>query len=157
MDAVATTRILLDPGGEPLSQNLAQELSRCPRLLMIAGHYEGFDDRIRQILRPREISIGDYVLSGGELPAMVLLDAVVRLIPGVLGDDKSPHGESFATADAIINGGLEYPQFTKPREYMGHAVPEVLTGGNHAAIEAWRKEESKKRTAEKRPDLLRGS
>jgi tRNA (guanine37-N1)-methyltransferase len=154
---IPAVRILLDPGGEKLSQNLAEELSKLPRLLLIAGHYEGFDDRIRQILKPREISIGDYVLSGGELPAMVLLDAVVRLIPGVLGDDTSPHGESFATADKIISGGLEYPQFTKPREFMGLSVPEVLTSGNHAAIEAWRKEESKKRTAAKRPDLLEGS
>ncbi len=128
-----------------------------PALLLIAGHYEGFDERIHQILQPREISIGDYILSGGELPAMVLLDAVVRLLPGVLGDDLSPHGESFAPADATINGGLEYPHYTRPREFHGLTVPEILLSGNHAAIEKWRREQAKHRTAERRPDLLKES
>lgn len=122
---------------------------------MIAGHYEGFDERIKVLLDPQMVSIGDYVLSGGELPAMVLLDAVIRLIPGVLGDHQSSHGESFALADATIQGGLEYPHYTKPREYAGLEVPEILLSGNHAAIENWRRGESKKRTAANRPDLLK--
>ena len=153
MDAQPATRILLAPTGEKLTQRLAEELSRLPRLLLIAGHYEGFDQRIHEILQPREISIGDFILSGGELPAMVLLDAVVRLLPGVLGDDLSPHGESFSHQDATINGGLEYPHYTRPREYQGLAVPDILLSGNHGAVEKWRQEQSKKRTAERRPDL----
>lgn len=155
MDAVPATRILLAPTGEKLTQRIAEEISTLPRLLLIAGHYEGFDQRIHDILQSREISAGDYILSGGELPAMTLIDAVVRLLPGVLGDEQSPHGESFGSADATINGGLEYPHYTRPRDYQGHAVPEVLFSGNHAAIEAWRREQSKKRTAERRPDLTR--
>src|SRR4051812_28792334 len=154
MDSLPATRILLTPTGEKFSQRMAEEFSRTPRLLLIAGHYEGFDERIHEILRPREVSIGDYVLSGGELPAMVVLDSVVRLVPGVLGDDTSPHGESFGE-DETINGGLEYPQYTRPREFQGRAVPEILFSGNHGAVEAWRREQAKKRTAERRPDLLR--
>ena len=154
MDGTAASRVLLTPGGEKLTQRIADEMSRVPRLLLIAGHYEGFDERIHEILNPREISVGDYVLSGGELPAMVLIDAVVRLIPGVLGDDLSPHGESFAAGDATIQGGLEYPQYTRPREFQGRAVPEILFSGNHAAVEAWRREQARKKTAERRPDLL---
>lgn len=150
-----TTRVLLCPQGEKLTQNLAQELAQLPRLLLIAGHYEGYDERIRQVLQPRPISIGDYVLSGGELPAMVLLDTVVRLIPGVLGDDTSSHGETFSAADPIVQGGLEYPQYTRPRNYNGLEVPEILLSGNHAAIAQWRKEQSLKRTSEQRPDLLK--
>jgi len=153
MDPLKATRIILDPCGQKLTQKVAEELSGHARLLLIAGHYEGFDERIKEILRPRELSIGDYVLSGGELAAMVTLDAVVRLLPGVLGDELSNHGESFGTADATIDGGLEYPHYTRPREFMGMSVPEILIGGNHAAIEAWRKEESKKKTAQRRPDL----
>jgi len=155
LDPAPATRILLCPQGRQLSQAVAGELLPLPRLLLIAGHYEGFDERIKTLLKPQEISIGDYVLSGGELPALVLLDTVVRLLPGVLGDDLSSHGESFAAADATIQGGLEYPHYTRPREYGGLAVPEVLLSGNHAAIEAWRREESRKRTAEKRPDLVK--
>ncbi len=147
------TRVILCPQGEKFSQKIAAELANLPRLLLIAGHYEGFDERIKTILRPREISIGDYVLSGGELPALVVLDAVVRLIPGVLGDELSPQGESFGE-DETIQGGLEYPQYTKPRSFGGLDVPEVLLSGNHAAIEAWRREESRKRTAARRPDLM---
>jgi tRNA (guanine37-N1)-methyltransferase len=154
MDPAPATRILLAPTGEKFSQKLAEELARLPRLLLIAGHYEGFDERIHEILKPREISIGDYVLSGGELPAMTLLDAVVRLLPGVLGDELSSHGESFGTADATINGGLEYPHYTKPREFQGLGVPEILFSGNHGAVEKWRREQAKQRTAERRPDLL---
>jgi len=154
MDATPATRIVFTPAGEKLSQRMAEDLIKLPRLLLVAGHYEGFDERILDLLKPREISIGDYVLSGGELPAMVLMDAVVRLIPGVLGDEQSPHGESFGAADQTIQGGLEYPQYTRPREFQGVSVPEILFSGNHAAIEQWRREQSRKKTAERRPDLL---
>jgi len=150
------TRILLAPTGQKLTQTLAEELSKLPRILLIAGHYEGFDERIHQLLAPREISIGDFILSGGELPAMVLLDAVVRLLPGVLGDNLSPHGESFAAADPTIAGGLEYPHYTRPRDFQGLSVPDILLSGNHPAIEKWRAQQSKQRTAERRPDLLGG-
>jgi tRNA (guanine37-N1)-methyltransferase len=153
MEANPATRILLAPTGEKFSQRTAEELSKLPRLLLIAGHYEGFDERIHEMLKPKEISAGDYILSGGELPAMTVIDAVVRLLPGVLGDDQSPHGESFSAADAAINGGLEYPHYTRPREYDGRTVPEILFSGNHAAIEKWRREQAKQRTAERRPDL----
>jgi len=154
MDSAPATRILLVPTGEKFTQKMAEELSGFPRLLLIAGHYEGFDERIHEILKPREISIGDYVLSGGELPAMTVLDAVVRLLPGVLGDELSSHGESFGTGDATINGGLEYPHYTKPREFQGLSVPEILLSGNHGAVEKWRREQAKIRTAQRRPDLL---
>lgn len=155
MDERAATRIMLCPTGQTLTQKVAEELATAPRLLLIAGHYEGFDDRIKTILSPREISIGDYVLSGGELAAMVLLDAVVRLLPGVLGDDLSSHGETFSTQDPLIEGGLEYPQYTRPREYAGLGVPEILLSGDHKAIAKWRREQARKRTAERRPELLR--
>ena len=154
MDALPATRVLLAPTGEKLTQKIAEELSKLPRLLLIAGHYEGFDERIHELLKPREISIGDFVLSGGEIPAMTVLDAVTRLIPGVLGHDDSPHGESFSTTDPTIAGGLEYPHYTRPREYQGLTVPEILLSGNHAAVEKWRQEQSKNRTAQRRPDLL---
>ena len=121
-DAAPATRILLCPQGQKLTQALATELAGLPRLLLIAGHYEGYDERIRQLLQPKQVSIGDYVLSGGELPAMVLLDTVVRLLPGVLGDDTSSHGESFASADPTIQGGLEYPHYTRPREFAGPTI-----------------------------------
>jgi tRNA (guanine37-N1)-methyltransferase len=153
-DESPATRILLAPTGQKLTQPLAEEISRLPRILLIAGHYEGFDERIHEILQPREISIGDYVLSGGELPAMVLLDSVVRLIPGVLGDNLSHHGESFGTADPAINGGLEYPHYTRPRDYQGRQVPDVLVSGNHPAVDRWRKEQAQQRTAARRPDLM---
>jgi tRNA (guanine37-N1)-methyltransferase len=153
-DTTPTTRILLAPTGQTLTQPLAEELSKLPRLLLIAGHYEGFDERIHEFLQPREISIGDYVLSGGELPAMVLLDSIVRLIPGVLGDNLSHHGESFGLADPAIAGGLEYPHYTRPRDYQGKAVPDVLVSGDHGAVERWRKEQARQRTRERRPDLM---
>lgn len=143
-------RILLTPQGERLNQSLALELSRSSGLVVICGHYEGFDERIRQGLSAREISIGDYVLSGGEAAAMVLVDAVVRLIPGALGDEFSAAEESFS------EGLLEYPQFTRPREFRGMNVPEVLLSGDHGAIAAWRMEQSRVRTRERRPDLLKG-
>lgn len=143
-----TQRILLTPQGEQLTQAVAADLALQPSLVVICGHYEGFDERIRVGLGAREISIGDYVLSGGEAAAMVLVDAVVRLIPGALGDETSADDESFS------HGMLEYPQYTRPREFRGMTVPEVLLSGNHAAIAAWRLEQSRARTLERRPDLL---
>ncbi len=151
-DSRPVTRILMTPQGVRLTQPLVEELARLPRLLIIAGHYEGIDERVIQRLAPlREISIGDYVLSGGELPAMVLVDAVVRLIPGVLGDDTSADHESFSSGAA---GLLDYPHYTKPRQWMDMEVPEVLLSGDHAKIAAWRAEQARLRTAARRPDLL---
>src|SRR4051812_29308715 len=146
-DARPATRILLTPQGRLFDQQLAQELSHHPRLLLIAGHYEGFDERITEGLRPIELSIGDYVLTGGELPAMVVVDAVVRLLPGALGAEDGAADETFA------DGLLEHPQYTRPREFHGSAVPEVLLSGNHAAIAKWRLEQRKARTKQRRPDL----
>lgn len=154
LDIQPAVRVLLCPQGRRFDQTLAAELAQQPRLLLIAGHYEGFDERIGTLLNPLQISIGDYVLSGGEIPAMVLLDSVVRLLPGVLGDQNSSHGESFSTADQAISGGLEYPQYTRPREFSGISVPEVLLSGDHAEILRWRTDESRRRTRERRPDLL---
>ena len=138
--------VLLSPQGRPLDQNLVNELAREPRLILVAGHYEGFDERIRG-LADLEVSLGDFVLSGGELPAMALIDAVVRLQSGALGKDESSHEESFGA------GLLEYPQYTRPREYRGMTVPEVLLNGHHAQIVKWRLQESQRRTQERRPDL----
>jgi tRNA (guanine37-N1)-methyltransferase len=140
-------RILFTPQGQVLNQSLAQELAEKERLLLIAGHYEGFDERIIEGLKPREVSIGDFVLSGGELAAMVLIDVIVRLIPGVLGAQTGAEDESFA------NGLLEYPQYTRPRDYRGMTVPDILLSGNHESIAEWRFEQRKKRTQERRPDL----
>jgi tRNA (guanine37-N1)-methyltransferase len=156
-DPRPATRILLAPTGRKFSQPLAEELAKLPRLLLIAGHYEGFDERIHHLLQPTEISIGDYILSGGEVPAMVVLDAVVRLLPGVLGDNLSSHGESFGTADETVQGGLEYPHYTRPREYAGLGVPDILLSGDHGKVEQWRREQARQRTAQRRPDLLRDS
>jgi len=126
--------LLMEPWGEPLTQTLAQELAAEPGLIVVCGRYEGVDDRVRQLIGNREISIGDYVLSGGELPAMVLIDAVARLIPGVLGHEAS------LAQDAFTEGsGGGYPQFTRPAQWRGLKVPEVLLSGNHAAIERWRR------------------
>ena len=146
-DERPATRILLSPQGRRFDQDLAIELSQKQRLLLIAGHYEGFDERIIEGLKPLEVSIGDYVLSGGELAAMIIVDAVVRLLPGALGHEDGAADESFA------NGLLEFPQYTRPREFRGMGVPEILLSGNHAAIVAWRLEQRKKRTQERRPDL----
>jgi len=145
---VTPKRILLTPQGERLTQDTVVKLAQEPALLVLCGHYEGFDERIRIGLGAREISIGDYVLSGGEAAAMVLVDAVVRLMEGALGDEASVREESFS------NGFLEYPQYTRPREFRGMEVPEVLLSGDHAAIEAWRQEQARLRTARRRPDLL---
>ncbi len=142
------TMILLTPQGERLNQRLVEELAESRHLVLLCGHYEGFDERIRIGLKAREVSIGDYVLSGGESAAMVLIDAIVRLQPGALGDEKSAADDSFS------HGLLEHPQYTRPRSFRGMDVPEVLLSGHHAQIEAWKREQSLKRTAERRPDLL---
>ena len=139
--------ILLTPQGEPLRQPRVRELAQEERLLLVCGHYEGFDERIRR-LADLELSIGDYVLTGGELPALVVIDAVVRLIAGVLGAEDGTHEESFS------GGLLEYPQYTRPREFRGMAVPEVLLSGNHAEIARWRAEQALARTRQRRADLV---
>lgn len=141
--------ILLTPQGKVFNQEKARELSTLKHLILISGHYEGFDERIREHLVDEEISIGDYVLTGGELPAMVVVDVVVRLIPGVLGKRVSLSEESHSTP-----GYIEYPQYTRPENYRGWKVPEVLLSGNHAEIARWRMEQAKKRTRQRRPDLL---
>jgi tRNA (guanine37-N1)-methyltransferase len=140
--------ILLTPQGRVFNQKIAMELVRHPRLALICGRYEGVDERIREHLVTDEISIGDYVLTGGELPALTLIDAISRLIPGVLGD---PDG---AMDDSHASGLLEYPHYTRPPEYRGWGVPEILLSGDHAKIEKWRREQSLLRTLERRPDLL---
>ncbi|HTW94648.1 MAG TPA: tRNA (guanosine(37)-N1)-methyltransferase TrmD [Tepidisphaeraceae bacterium] len=146
-DPTLPRRILLTPQGRRWDQGLASEMAAEKRLLIIAGHYEGFDERISQTLDPLEVSIGDFVLSGGELAAMVIVESVVRLLPGVLGAEDGAADETFA------GGLLEYPQYTRPREFAGLAVPEILLSGNHAAIAAWRLEQRKQRTQSRRPDL----
>jgi tRNA (guanine37-N1)-methyltransferase len=146
-DPRPATRILLSPQGRVFNQDLAQELSTHPRLLLLAGHYEGFDERIIDHLRPMELSVGDYVLSGGELPALTIVDAIVRLLPGALGAETGAHDETFA------DGLLEYPQYTRPRDYRGMQVPDILLSGNHAAIAKWRHQQRELRTKDRRPDL----
>ena len=140
--------ILLSPAGRPFNQAVAAELAKAERLLVVSGHYEGFDERVREHLADDELSIGDYVLTNGALPAMVIIDAVTRLLPGVLGDEMSAHDESFS------HGLLEYPQYTRPAEFRGWKVPKVLLSGNHAQIAQWRVEQARRRTEERRPDLL---
>jgi tRNA (guanine37-N1)-methyltransferase len=140
--------ILLSPQGRLFSQEIALELSRLPHLVFICGHYEGVDERVCQHLATDEISIGDYVLTGGEVPTMVVIDAVLRLLPGVLGSEDSPLEDSHAA------GLLEYPQYTRPADFRGWKVPEVLLSGNHAEIARWRREQIIRRTLERRPDLL---
>jgi tRNA (guanine37-N1)-methyltransferase len=143
-----TKVILLSPSGRKFDQAIARELAGESDLLLVTGHYEGFDERVRETLADDELSIGDYVLTNGALPAMVVIDAVARLLPGVLGDDESSHDESFS------HGMLEYPQYTRPAEFRGMKVPDVLLSGNHAEIEKWRREQAKLRTKDLRPDLL---
>jgi tRNA (guanine37-N1)-methyltransferase len=145
-----TRVILLSPAGRPFRQAIARELAQGDDLLLVTGHYEGFDERVRDALADDELSIGDYVLTNGALPAMVVIDAVVRLLPGVLGDDESSRDESFSPGGP----GLEYPQYTRPAEFRGMPVPDVLVSGNHAEIEKWRREQAKLRTQERRPDLM---
>jgi tRNA (guanine37-N1)-methyltransferase len=143
-----TRVILLSPAGRTFNQAVARELSQLEHLLLVSGHYEGFDERVREKLAQDELSIGDYVLTNGALPAMVIIDSVTRLIPGALGDEQSAHEESFS------HGLLEYPQYTRPAEFRGLKVPEVLLSGNHAEIAKWRAEQARRRTQERRPDLL---
>lgn len=138
--------ILLTPQGKRLEQAFVEELSQAQRLLLLCGRYEGFDQRIADILQPEEVSIGDYVLGGGEAAAMVLIDAVSRLIPGVLGDEQSSAEDSFSGEDRQ----LEFPQYTRPREFRGHEVPEVLLSGDHEAIRRWREKQSVERTKRRR-------
>jgi len=140
--------ILMDPAGRLFHQTVAQELSREAHLILICGHYEGVDERVRQHLVTDEISIGDYILTGGELPAMVVVDAVVRLLPGVLAPDA-------LCEESISSGLLEYPQYTRPAEFRGWRVPDILLSGHHALIARWRREQALLRTAQRRPDLLR--
>jgi tRNA (guanine37-N1)-methyltransferase len=144
-----TKVILLSPSGRKFDQSIARELAQENDLLLVTGHYEGFDERVRETLADDELSIGDYVLTNGALPAMVVIDAVTRLLPGVLGDDDSSRDESFS------DGLLEYPQYTRPAEFRGMKVPEVLLNGNHAEIEKWRREQAESRTKKQRPDLLK--
>ena len=140
--------IYLTPQGKPFHQDLARRLSTQSHLILLCGRYEGIDERVRELFIDEEISIGDYVLTGGELPAMVLVDAVSRFIPGVLGSDRS------AEEDSFFNSLLEYPQYTRPVEFKGCRVPEVLLSGNHSAISLWRRKEAIRRTSLRRPDLL---
>jgi tRNA (guanine37-N1)-methyltransferase len=143
-----TRVILMSPAGWKFDQAIARELAGEEHLLLVCGSYEGFDERIRERLADDELSIGDFVLTNGALPAMVVIDAVTRLLPGVLGDDESAQDESFS------RGLLEYPHYTRPAEFRGMKVPEVLLSGNHAEIAKWRVEQAKRRTQERRPDLL---
>lgn len=140
--------VLLTPQGELFCQQIAEELSLYPRIALICGHYEGIDERVREHLVEREISIGDYILTGGELSAMVVVDAVSRLIPGVLGNEES------ASLDSFSAGFLKFPQYTRPSSYRGWNVPEVLLSGNHRDIQMWRHRESLRRTWQRRPELL---
>ncbi len=149
--------ILLTPQGKVFNQKLSQSFSQIKNLILVCGHYEGVDDRIREYLVDEEISIGDYVLTGGELPAMVLTDSIIRLIPGVLGKEESFKNESFSTISHAAKpvSLLKYPQYTRPEEYKGWKVPKTLLSGNHAEIEKWRQKKALGRTKSRRPDLLR--
>lgn len=153
-DPRPATRILLTPQGRPLSQPMVEDLARKPRLLLIAGHYEGLDERVIEALAPLEVSLGDYVLSGGELAAMVLMDAVIRLLPGALGHDASAAEDSFSASGGRGPRLLDCPHYTKPREWMGRSVPDILLSGDHGAIAKWRQEQREARTRARRPDLL---
>ena len=141
--------LMMTPQGEPFCDELSNEFSKYEQIIILCGHYEGFDERIREIIKPREISIGDFVLTGGELPALCLIDSISRKINGTLGKIESAHDDSFS------DGLLEYPQYTKPREYRGLKVPEVLLNGNHKNIEEFRFSQKIERTKNKRPDLYK--
>jgi tRNA (guanine37-N1)-methyltransferase len=145
--------VVLSPRGRTLNQQIVEELAAKPRLLLVCGRYEGFDERVFDILKPDEISIGDYILNGGEVAAMAIIDACIRLIPGVLGDETSSQHDSFSQANRL----LEFPQYSRPREYRGHAVPEVLVSGNHEQIARWRLEQSYVQTRRRRSELLNGN
>lgn len=139
--------LMMTPQGEPFNDKISNELAKYEQVIILCGHYEGYDERIREIIKPREISIGDFVLTGGELPALCVIDSVSRKIDGTLGKIESAHDDSFS------DGLLEYPQYTKPREYLGYKVPEVLLNGNHKLIEEFRMQQKVERTKNKRPDL----
>lgn len=139
--------LMMTPQGEPFNDKISNELAEYEQVIILCGHYEGYDERIREIIKPREISIGDFVLTGGELPALCVIDSVSRKIDGTLGKIESAHDDSFS------DGLLEYPQYTKPREYLGYKVPEVLLNGNHKLIEEFRMQQKIERTKNKRPDL----
>ena len=142
--------ILLTPQGKPLDQPLVEQLADQPRQILLCGRYEGFDQRVIDLLDPLEISIGDYILNGGEVAAMVMIDAVIRLVPGVLGDERSAVDDSFSSGNRLLEG----PQYTRPRQYRGCDVPEVLLSGDHEAIAQWRKEQSEMKTRQERADLI---
>ena len=147
--ASAPRLLLTCPSGRRFDQAWARELAREERLLIVAGHYEGYDQRILELLQPEELSIGDYVLTGGEIPALAVIDAVTRLIPGVLGHPESSAAESFGE-DRL----LDFPQYTRPAEFAGLRVPEILLSGDHAKVDRWRREQARERTRQRRPDLL---
>jgi tRNA (guanine37-N1)-methyltransferase len=142
--------VMLSPRGRTLNQKIVEELAAKPRLLLLCGRYEGFDERVYDILQPDEISIGDYVLNGGEVAAMAVIDAVIRLVPGVLGDEESSQHDSFSRGNRL----LEFPQYSRPREFRGHEVPDVLVSGNHEQIARWRREQGYLQTRKRRSDLL---
>tara|TARA_B100000809_G_scaffold206872_1_gene209064 strand:+ start:23 stop:742 length:720 start_codon:yes stop_codon:yes gene_type:complete len=142
--------ILLTPQGKPLDQPLVEKLADQPRQILLCGRYEGFDQRVIDLLDPLEISVGDYILNGGEVAAMVMIDALIRLRPGVLGDERSAIEDSFSSGNRLLEG----PQYTRPRQYRGYDVPEVLLSGDHEAIAQWRKEQSEKKTRQERADLI---
>ena len=144
--------VMLTPQGRPLDQRLVEELAGHPRLLLLCGRYEGFDQRVNDILEPEEVSLGDFIINGGEVAAMVVIDAVIRLVPGVLGDEDSGRFDSFSTGNRL----LEFAQYTRPREFRGLEVPDVLLSGDHEQIARWREQSSRERTAKRRPDLLQG-
>lgn len=148
MDARPTTRVLLTPQGKKFDQAMAGRFARCPRLVFICGHYEGFDERIVDLLQPEEVSLGDFVMTGGEIAALAMVDSVVRLLPGALGHEEATASESFQ------GNRLDCPQYTRPRDYRGLSAPDVLLSGNHAEVARWRAGEADRRTRERRPDLL---
>lgn len=150
LDANPGKLVMLTPQGETLNQQVVERLATHKRLVLLCGRYEGFDQRVCDILQPEELSIGDFVLNGGEVAAMTVIDTVIRLVPGVLGDEESSHVDSFSTGNRL----LEHSQYTRPREYRGHQVPEILLSGDHPQIAAWREKNSRDRTQERRPDLL---
>ena len=154
MDTRAACRVLLTPQGERLAQPRVEWFARQPRLILIAGHYEGIDERAIEELAPLEVSVGDFVMSGGEIPAMALVDAVTRLLPGALGHEQSAAEDSFSRRDDEGRSLLDCPHYTRPREWRGREVPEVLLGGDHAAIERWRHGRMVERTRVRRPDLM---
>ena len=145
--------VMLTPQGRRLSQKVVEELAGYPRIVLVCGRYEGFDERIRQLLRPDEISLGDFILNGGEVAAMAVIDATIRLVPEVLGDEQSSADDSFSGE----NRWLEFAQYTRPREFRGLEVPPILLSGNHEEIARWRRQDAEHRTRQRRPDLLDGS